>query len=40
LKHPNIVEYHALYIDMRRKMCSIVMEYVKHPSLDQIKIRN
>jgi serine/threonine protein kinase len=38
LKHPNIVEYHALYIDMRKKLCSIVMEYVKFPSLDKLKI--
>ncbi len=38
LKHPNIVEYHALYIDMRKKLCSIVMEYVKFSSLDKLKI--
>lgn len=38
LDHPNIVKYKAFYIDMRKKLCSIVMEYVDLPSLDKIKI--
>lgn len=25
ITHPNIIQYHALYIDMRKKLCSIVM---------------
>jgi serine/threonine protein kinase len=33
LDHPNIVKYKALYIDMRKKLCYIVMEYINLPSL-------
>jgi len=33
LNHPNIVKYRALYIDMRKKLCHIVMEYINLPSL-------
>lgn len=33
LDHLNIVKYKALYIDMRKKLCYIVMEYVNLPSL-------
>ncbi len=38
LDHPNIVKYKALYIDMRKKLCTIVMEYVDLPCLEKIKI--
>mgnify|MGYP000991646631 CR=1 FL=1 len=38
LQHENIVQYHAMYIDMRKKLCSTVMEYVNLPSLVSFKI--
>ena len=40
LKHPNIVEYNALYIDMKRNLCSTVMEYVEFPSLEKVRIHS
>lgn len=40
LNHQNIVKYKALYIDMRKKLCYIVMEYINLPSLQTIKFTN
>lgn len=33
LKHPNIIKYEALYIDMRKRVGWLVMELVAWPSL-------
>lgn len=38
MKHESIINYTALYIDMRKKLCYLVMEYVEFPSLSSMKI--
>ena len=38
LSHPSVIEHEALYIDMRKKLCYLVMEYVEWPSLSSVKI--
>ena len=38
LKHPNVVQYKALYIDLKKHLCYLVMEYITLPSLNHIKI--
>ena len=34
LKHPNILRYEALYIDMKKHQGWLVMQLVSHPTLE------
>ena len=33
LKHPSIIQFKALYLDMKKHLSYLVMEYVAFPSL-------
>lgn len=33
LSHPNMVSYKAIYVNMRKRTCHLVMDYVAHPCL-------
>ena len=35
LKHPNILNYHAMYINMSKQTCYLVMDYIPHPTLSE-----
>lgn len=37
LKHPNIIKYEALYVDTKKRMGWLVMEFVDLPSLAKAK---
>ena len=34
LDHPNIIKYKALYLDLQKRNCYLVMEYETMPSLE------
>ena len=36
LNHPGVIKYKALYLDLCKHICYLVMEYVPHPNLTQI----
>lgn len=33
LQHPNIIRYHVMYMDNRKKTCNLVMDYDSNPNL-------
>ena len=33
LDHPNIIQYKAMYLDLRKHTCYLVMDYLKMPNL-------
>jgi len=33
LDHPNIVKYRTMYLDLKNKICYLVMDYETHPNL-------
>lgn len=35
-KHPSILQYHELYIMLKRRTCYIVMDYIPHPNLGEV----
>jgi len=40
LKHPNIIRYEALYVDMKKHAGWLVMELVEKPTLDKVQIKS
>lgn len=36
LKHPNVVSYRSMFLDMHRKRCYLVMDYEPTPCLEKI----
>ena len=37
LDHPNIIKYRAMYLDLRKHTCYLVMDYLKMPNLLETK---
>ena len=37
LEHPNIIKYRALYLDIPKSTCYLVMDYETMPSLQRVK---
>jgi serine/threonine protein kinase len=40
LQHPNIIKYRAIYLDMKKHLSYLVMEYLSLPSLDKFVMEN
>lgn len=40
LSHKNIVKYEALYLDLKKHSCWLVMELLSSPSLVRVPIRS
>ena len=40
LKHPNIIKYEALYIDLKKHQGWLVMEYAQLPSLEKVSVKS
>lgn len=41
LSHPSLITYRTMFINLRRRTCHLVMDYVSHPTLsDYIYSRN
>lgn len=34
LVHPCILRYRAMYINMKKRTCHLVMDYITHPTLN------
>lgn len=37
LDHPNIIKYRNMYLDLKNKICYLVMDYDNHPNLLEYK---
>lgn len=40
LKHENIISYKAIYIERKRNICNLVMEYIPEPNLLEANIKD
>ena len=40
LHHRNIIEYHALFLEMNKEQCHLIMDYVPFPDLLHISIKS
>jgi calcium-dependent protein kinase len=40
LRHPCIVRYESLFIDMKKRLAWLVMEHMNYPSLEKASIRS